>query len=399
MSASARGGAPAPLRFLYVHPVSMPGVEANLVQTAETCRALADLGHEVFLIVPKVKAESAHAALERLAVAPHENLFLVAEPSVKLTDSSGLASVAVRARLLLWLRSLVQRGRTVLYFRTLRDSRLARFLLLAGRVLRVPVLYEAHKLYGEKRADQGFGAATLARVDRLERAVLGRAAGVIASHPLLADAIRRGARPAGELLTAPNGVPERAPAAGAKLYDAAYAGSLFPWKGVDVVLDAVAGLPGCRLLLAGGNPEERLAELRARAAALGIAGRVQFAGQVPRPRALELVAAARCAVIPLDPAFGEGERYTCPLKMLEAMMLGVPVVAADTPALRTFAGGGESALFFPRGDAAALAAAIGRVTADPALAETLAAGGRAVALGLTARARARAIAEFAAALT
>jgi glycosyltransferase involved in cell wall biosynthesis len=62
------------------------------------------------------------------------------------------------------------------------------------------------------------------------------------------------------------------------------------------------------------------------------------------------------------------------LPLLEAMSLGTPTVIADAPALVEVAGG--AALVVPREDAAALAAALGRLAADASLRGGLAAAGR-----------------------
>lgn len=378
------------LRILYVHPLALPGVEANLVQTIETCRALADLGHEVFLIVPKLK-DTREATLAAYGLEPHENLVLVAEPSIRLTKSSGVRSVLRRGALLVWLRSLVRRRRTVIYFRTLRDGKLARFLLLASRWLRVPVVYEAHKIYTEKRGEQGFGAGTIARHERLETRVFSRAHGVVASHPLLFERLRATLRKAAPMITAENGVPPLPRASGAEAFDCVYAGSLFPWKNVDVCVEAAARA-GASLAIVGGNPPERLDALKAKAAALG--ANVTFFGQVPRAQVFDLVSRARIVLVPVDGDSGEGERYTCPLKLLEGMVRGKAVIAADTPALRCFVRDGVDARLVAPNDPVALAAAITELLADEGIRRLLGDAARERALGFTFAARARKVATF-----
>lgn len=386
--------APGPLRFLYLHPVNLPGVEANLVQTCLTCRALAERGHEVFLIVPKLEAERPEEVLAALGIEPHPRLFLVAEPAIRLKNSSGLGSVLVRACLLVYLRSLVKRKRTVIYFRTLRDSRLVRFLIRAGRLLRVPVVYEAHKLYQDKRREQGSHAGTMARIERLERHALTGARGVVASHPILEADIGERFPQARPLCTIPNGVFVGAIAGDAERFDAVYAGSLFAWKGVEICLEAAARVKGLRLLVVGGNPPERLVELKEHAIRLGIEERVTFAGQLPRNEALALVARARVALIPLRPEHDEGERHTLPLKLLEALSMGVPVIAADMPALGPFVRHAESVWMYEPGNVDELATGLRRVTTDQELAERLRRSGREVADTYTFKNRARKVEEF-----
>jgi len=64
------------------------------------------------------------------------------------------------------------------------------------------------------------------------------------------------------------------------------------------------------------------------------------------------------------------------LVVLEALCAGLPVVASDIPVFAEYLEDGRSALLVPPGDPVALAAALGRLAADPALRRRLAAGGR-----------------------
>lgn len=385
------------IRFLYIHPVSLPGVEANLIQAGETILALCERGHEVEWVVPKMRGSTADC-LGPLGLTSHPLLQLRADPAIRLKNYSRTQSLAVRAKLLSQLRRTARGAQTAIYFRTLKDSRLARFLLIAGRLLRIPVIYEAHKLYAEKRADQGFHDGTIRRAARLEKRVFGGAHGVVCSHPRLLDEIRRRHRPERPTILATNGVREADASSRPPEFDAIYAGSLFDWKGVDICLDAIAQIAGARLAVVGGNPEARLDALKARAAELGIADRVTFFGQVERDRALDLVSRSRVSLVPLDPAFSEGDRYTCPLKMLEAMIRGIPVIAADTDAIRAFVDDGQTALLYPRGDAPAMAHAIQTLRVDPEKARKLASAARATALQHSFQARAERIERFAASL-
>jgi glycosyltransferase involved in cell wall biosynthesis len=64
-----------------------------------------------------------------------------------------------------------------------------------------------------------------------------------------------------------------------------------------------------------------------------------------------------------------------PNKVFQALACGVPVVTADTPAVRELLRDGESALLVPPGDGTALAVALRRLRDDPALARRIADGG------------------------
>lgn len=95
-------------------------------------------------------------------------------------------------------------------------------------------------------------------------------------------------------------------------------------KGQDRVLDALpailAEVPEARVRMVGedGGMAEAIAR---RAEALGVAGRVELAGAIPRT---ELPAAYRAATVCVVPSRFENFPYTC----LEAMACGRPVVAA-----------------------------------------------------------------------
>jgi glycosyltransferase-like protein len=64
------------------------------------------------------------------------------------------------------------------------------------------------------------------------------------------------------------------------------------------------------------------------------------------------------------------------LVVLEALAAGLPVVATDIPVFAEYLRDGQSALLVPPNDPAALAGALGRLAADPALRRRLADGGQ-----------------------
>src|ERR1017187_455564 len=69
------------------------------------------------------------------------------------------------------------------------------------------------------------------------------------------------------------------------------------------------------------------------------------------------------------------------LPVLEAMSFGVPVVASDAASIPEV--GGDAAIYFPSGDASALARSIESVLTDAALAARLRGAGRARATVMT----------------
>jgi glycosyltransferase involved in cell wall biosynthesis len=134
-------------------------------------------------------------------------------------------------------------------------------------------------------------------------------------------------------------------------------------KRVELLLEAVARLRAAgaraRAVVIGDGPEEP--RLRERARELGLAD-AAFLGR--RDDAAHLAGGLDVAVLCSD-------REGCPLALLEYMATGRPIVATRVGGVPELASDGVEALLVPPGDAPALAAAIGRLLADDALAAAL----------------------------
>jgi glycosyltransferase involved in cell wall biosynthesis len=143
-----------------------------------------------------------------------------------------------------------------------------------------------------------------------------------------------------------------------------FVGVLRPYKGVDVLLKAMARVRA-RLVVVGRGPT-RL-ELSGLAARLGISNRVLFLGEVSDSERRILLHACDVFVLPsIDnrEAFG--------IAQLEAMACGRPVIASDLPTGVRFVNKNQmTGLLVPPGDSDALAAALQRLLGDERLRQTL----------------------------
>ncbi len=136
---------------------------------------------------------------------------------------------------------------------------------------------------------------------------------------------------------------------------ALFAGRLAPGKGIGVLLRAWAQDPGLPpLRIAGDGP---LAACVARAARED--DRILWLGWQPAGDMEALMGGAAVLVVPS--MWYEG----WPLVAVEAMGQGTPVVATDHGAFPEMIDDGETGRLFPRGDAAALAAAVRDLTGHP----------------------------------
>jgi colanic acid/amylovoran biosynthesis glycosyltransferase len=150
---------------------------------------------------------------------------------------------------------------------------------------------------------------------------------------------------------------------------------LRPFKGHRVLLGAIRELErrgrSVRCDLVGDGPLRD--ELRADAGGLD----VEFHGAVTVDRAMDVVAAADVFVMP-SVALADGRRDGIPVALMEAMALGVPVIASSVSGIPELVRDGDTGLLVPQGDPVALADAIERLAADPAGARAMSASARAL---------------------
>jgi glycosyltransferase involved in cell wall biosynthesis len=150
---------------------------------------------------------------------------------------------------------------------------------------------------------------------------------------------------------------------------------LTPWKGQRPLLEAFARIaphtPQARLLLVGSPVFDTGAyerTLRARAAELGLADRVVFAGY---RRDIPQVLAAMDVL-----AYPSIEKDNCPLALLEGMASGLPTVAFDIPGVRLVLPGPNDGILTPVKEIGPLAEALGRLLSDEGLRQRLGRGAR-----------------------
>jgi glycosyltransferase involved in cell wall biosynthesis len=253
-------------------------------------------------------------------------------------------------------------------------------LLACGR--RTPVVVTYHSdLIRQKVRGAAFRPLER-RAYRRVRAILPTSPAYAAGSPFLASYAER-------LHVLPHGIdlepylrPSAADRAEAAALGAAYAGPLWlacgrlvPYKGLRTALRALAGVEGT-LLVVGDGPDRPA--LEAEATRLGLRHRVAFLGVVPRVVPYYLAAEALWF-----PSNARSEAFG--LVQVEAMASGCPVLNAAIPhsGVPWVSPHGQTGLTVPVDDPAALAAAAGRLRAEPGLRDRLAAA-----------ARTRAVAEF-----
>ena len=243
--------------------------------------------------------------------------------------------------------------------------------LTVGRAAGIPVVYEVRAFWEDAAADHGTAREWGPRY-RLTRALETRAlrdadAVTTICQGLRDDMLRRGV-PASKITVIPNAVDpaqfQLATAADATLLQRyglthgatlGFAGSFYAYEGLDILLRALPrvlrAVPQTRMLLLGGGPQE--ANLRALATQLGIEEVVNFIGRVPHHEVSRYYSVMDVMVYPRI-----SRRLTelvTPLKPLEAMAMGKPVVASNVGGHRELIRDGHNGYLFPAGSVEALA--------------------------------------------
>jgi glycosyltransferase involved in cell wall biosynthesis len=136
-------------------------------------------------------------------------------------------------------------------------------------------------------------------------------------------------------------------------------GRLHPFKGMDVLVEALRGVPSAHLLIAGpslevrpfGDAAKHLADI---ARARGLEERVHLLGSIPPGEALAILAAADVVAVP---SYQESLNRVC----IEAAAVGTPFVVTETTGIAAYVPDRGVGLIVPPRSPPALAEALSQV--------------------------------------
>ena len=148
-----------------------------------------------------------------------------------------------------------------------------------------------------------------------------------------------------------------------------YIGRLKRYKGVDLLIRAIAGLGEIEGTLEIAGTGDYRPELERLARSLGVESRVRFLGFISEEDKLTLFRRAWGALL-ASPKEGWG------ISNMEAAACGTPVIASNSPGICESVVDGETGILVPHGDIPALTAAMKRLTLSPSLVQTMGEAGR-----------------------
>ncbi len=370
------------MKIVCTAPSMIPSDSANSIQAMKACHALAQLGHEVVLIVPGTAPEAASPEEKWVQLARQYGLETPFEVAYIPPYDGRLAR-----RVFPW-RAVWQarRYRPNLIYTWFFQSGAA--ALLAG----IPAMVEVHdvppgrfgrlwyrlflRLPGRKRQL----VITQVLADDLH-AQYGKIDTVIASNGVELE--RYEGLPDPSAARKALGLPDRK--------TVACTGHLYAGRGVELFLDLAERLPAVQFLWVGGRPED-VAHWQQRASELGLNNTV-FTGFVPNAELPRYQAAADLLLMPYARQVGGSSgaapvRYFSSMKMFEYMAADRAIITSDLPVIHETLDG-ESAVFCPPEEPAAWQAAVEHLLKDPAFSRQLAGRARQLVADYTWTARAR----------
>jgi len=356
--------------------IRFPSPRANGIQVVKTAHALAVRGREVRLVVRHSDPRPTESILPEFGVDPTPRLHVDRLIVGHAPNTSFLPRLRYLSQSLLMARRASKHGGLVLT----RDLQLADLLLRIGcrsltyeaHAVEAVMYDERHQLYGLKGAPS---PAKRRRIENRERRVWSGARGFIATTQGILTSFERlfGAR--AHTAVVPNGcdVPKEReftpPSEGQRIV---YAGQLYPWKGVDVLVQAFARLGQGELVIVGGlQGESDFDRVQDLARSLNLESRVRFLGSLPQKDVAGQLARATVVAAPFLKSAMTSE-HTSPIKAFEAMAAGRPLLISDTDASREIVEDGRTGIVVPPGSVDAWASALARVLSDRPLQMALA---------------------------
>jgi glycosyltransferase involved in cell wall biosynthesis len=346
------------MKIVCISASFVPSETANSIQMMKAVHALAQLGHNVTLLVPENRPQS---SIEDL-----QSFYGLSTPfRIEQLHSAS-------RRRFFWeaLRRATKLGPDIAYTWVPQSA-------VYALLHRMPVILELHDLPSGPAGPWWY---------RLFLWIPGRKRIMVITHALqLALENKYGKRLAPEdTILAPNGIePERfenlpAPQLARRQLGLAQSptvictGHLYAGRGVELFLQLARGVPDAQFIWAGGKPED-VAHRKAQSAPQS---NVTFTGFIPNDRLPLYQAAADVLLMPygknigISSGGGNSAAISSPMKMFEYLAASRAIVASDLPVFREVLNE-RNAVFCPPDDVPAWTAAVRSLLDDPARREAL----------------------------
>lgn len=346
---------------------------ANSIQIVNTCHALAQQGIKVYLLVRKMNKLDETEMLKFYGLSPHTNLVIKKIPSINVNNHF-IKNKSFYVFIIFYMVYLLITRKIDLFL--LRDLALARVSIFLRTIFRFRIAYEVHmvsylvskeqqNLFPESECVSSDKITALKRkeafvfrhvdaVFAITEGLKKKIADIFSLNPekiaVIRDAVNTGAYKEGS----------------ANRSGLIYVGQLYPWKGVDILIEAMQYIE-YPLTVIGGLPfENDLERLKDKTLKLGLEKKVTFLGFLPPCETVPYLQSVKVAVIPLPDNIIARE-YTSPLKLFEAMAAQAAVVASDLPSIREIITHERNGVLVTPGEPKLLAEAVNRLLQNKTL--------------------------------
>jgi len=185
------------------------------------------------------------------------------------------------------------------------------------------------------------GPKTLNKIRQLENTCLQQATQIVTPSQVTAEYLTSDREVAPDkIVIIPNGaviaVPKSIPFGLPKKY-LIYFGALQPWQGLDVLVKALGylkDLEDLKLVIAASNPEKQARPFQKLISRLNLEHQVIWKFQLPKDELNNWIQNASISVAPLKECSRNVIQGCSPLKIIESMAAGTPVIASDLAPVR-----------------------------------------------------------------
>lgn len=357
----------------------MGGTKGASIHVRGVAESLQRLGHRVELLAARVEQEAAGFA-SRVSEIPFDRALKLVRQSVA---RDGEHAELARELHGIMLNEGIARGLEEIHARAPIDALYERYSLWSwggyrfAREHGIPWILEVNApLVREQQTYRGITLEPVAT--GVEDLMLRKADAIVVPSAELRDFVYQRVGHRSSVAVLPNGVDVELVAAAPTLpaeliaplrgrFVVAFSGSLKPWHGIDRLLRAfdrlLATVPKAHLLVIGDGP---LGDEVERTAKLLGTERVTWTGAVPHAQVPAWLAHADVGVAPYPLL---QDFYFSPLKIVEYLAVGLPVVASDIGQIPDLVQHGETGLLVAPGNGGSLVAALERLAHDRRLRE------------------------------
>ncbi len=357
------------MKIAVIAPTYLPARRANTIQVMKMAQALAALGHDLRVIVPRGNTTNHNPTWNEMAHQYGLRQYLEIEwlqidPRLRSYDF-GLKSVK-------WARHW---GADLIFTRLPQAAALASFL---GK----PSILEIHDLPQGRLGPwlmecflKGKGARALVVITAALKESLAEMFGIIKGDQTESLI---------PIIIAPDGVdlmryqslptPQQARQSLSSsftpqpsTFTAGYTGHLYPGRGANLILDIAGNLPDIDFLLVGGETSD-VERIREKIKSHGL-DNIKLTGFIPNAELPQYQAACDILLMPYQHSVaassgGDIAKYLSPMKLFEYMACGRAIISSDLPVLREILNDGN-AILLPPDDLTSWVTAIRDLSTNP----------------------------------